>query len=235
MRIGAKFSDIIVTICSPLACCFPKVRNCVIGLRAVCAPRPLCDCAAMEWHHIGHQPRPYACVDSSGRASSSSSSVAAGSSMVNVDPSPVRDQTEIRPPFSCTQCLVMAKPSPEPPVSRERAGSTRPVRARPAVRDSAWPSPSTACRRTAVGFRSGRVRGRGRRSPSSCRPPRMRMTTRPGRTSRHKRRALVGARYGAIPLPHNHTVGEVRTPRVAQLRNYVLSGNSRLTENKWLR
>ena len=111
----------------------------------------------------------------------------------------------------------------------------RPVRARPAVRDSAWPSPSTACRRTAVGFRSGRVRGRGRRSPSSCRPPRMRMTTRPGRTSRHKRRALVGARHGAIPLPHNHTVGEVRTPRVAQLRNYVLSGNSRLTENKWLR
>lgn len=77
--------------------------------------------------------------------------------------------------------------------------------------------------------------GRGRRSPSSCRPPRMRMTTRPGRTSRHKRRALVGARHGAIPLPHNHTVGEVRTPRVAQLRNYVLSGNSRLTENKWLR
>lgn len=114
-------------------------------------------------------------------------------------------------------------------------GRPGPVRARPAVRDSAWPSPSTACRRTAVGFRSGRVRGRGRRSPSSCRPPRMRMTTRPGRTSRHKRRALVGARHGAIPLPHNHTVGEVRTPRVAQLRNYVLSGNSRLTENKWLR
>ena len=119
--------------------------------------------------------------------------------------------------------------------SSDSTGSTRPVRARPAVRDSAWPSPSTACRRTAVGFRSGRVRGRGRRSPSSCRPPRMRMTTRPGRTSRHKRRALVGARHGAIPLPHNHTVGEVRTPRVAQLRNYVLSGNSRLTENKWLR
>ena len=47
----------------------------------------------------------------------------------------------------------------------------RPVRARPAVRDSAWPSPSTACRRTAVGFRSGRVRGRGRRSPSSCGRP----------------------------------------------------------------
>ena len=43
-------------------------------------------------------------VDSSDRASSSSSSGAAGSSMVNVDPSPLRDQTEIRPPFSCTQC-----------------------------------------------------------------------------------------------------------------------------------
>jgi two-component system sensor histidine kinase SenX3 len=138
-------------------------------------------------------------------------------------------------PFAWSIRASASPPNRWTAFSSDSTGSTRPVRARPAVRDSAWPSPSTACRRTAVGFRSGRVRGRGRRSPSSCRPPRMRMTTRPGRTSRHKRRALVGARHGAIPLPHNHTVGEVRTPRVAQLRNYVLSGNSRLTENKWLR
>lgn len=51
--------------------------------------------------------------------------VTAGSSMVNVEPSPSRDHTEIVPPHSCTQCLVMARPSPEPPVARDRAGSTR--------------------------------------------------------------------------------------------------------------
>ena len=49
----------------------------------------------------------------------------AGSSIVNVDPSPSLDHTEIVPPHSCTQCLVIASPSPEPPVARDRAGSTR--------------------------------------------------------------------------------------------------------------
>lgn len=125
VRIGAKFSDIIVSICSPLACCFPKVRNCVIGY-ARCAHLAHC---VIVWQWNGtmsgtNQGPTFVSTRPTGPRRHPHPG-AAGSSMVNVDPLPVRDQTEIRPPFSCTQCLVDGRPSPEPPVSRERAGSTR--------------------------------------------------------------------------------------------------------------
>ena len=57
--------------------------------------------------------------------SGSAAPEACGIVMVKVDPSPSRDHTEMVPPQSSTQCLVMANPRPVPPVSRERAGSTR--------------------------------------------------------------------------------------------------------------
>ena len=44
---------------------------------------------------------------------------------MNVDPRPGRDQARTSPPWFCTVCFTMLRPSPEPPVLRERAWSTR--------------------------------------------------------------------------------------------------------------
>ena len=48
-----------------------------------------------------------------------------GSSMVNVEPVPGRDHTEMAPPWLATMCLTIASPRPVPPVCRDRAESTR--------------------------------------------------------------------------------------------------------------
>src|SRR5262245_33994700 len=47
-----------------------------------------------------------------------------GSSMLNVDPLPGVDTTQIRPPCISTICLAMASPSPVPPLALVRELST---------------------------------------------------------------------------------------------------------------
>src|SRR5699024_4846642 len=48
-----------------------------------------------------------------------------GISRVKVEPSPWRDHRRIRPLWLMATCLTIARPSPVPPVARERALSTR--------------------------------------------------------------------------------------------------------------
>ena len=48
-----------------------------------------------------------------------------GSRRVNVEPEPSTLQTLTSPPWLVATCLTMARPSPVPPVARERAGSAR--------------------------------------------------------------------------------------------------------------
>jgi S-adenosylmethionine:tRNA ribosyltransferase-isomerase len=50
---------------------------------------------------------------------------AAGSTMRNTEPLPGSLCISISPPWRCTTCLTIARPSPVPPVSRERLPSTR--------------------------------------------------------------------------------------------------------------
>ena len=44
---------------------------------------------------------------------------------VNVEPAPSELQTLTEPPWLVAMCLTIARPSPVPPVERERAGSAR--------------------------------------------------------------------------------------------------------------
>ena len=55
---------------------------------------------------------------------------------MNVEPRPGCDQTRTSPPWFCTVCLTMLRPSPEPPVLRERAWSTRKKRSKTRSRSS---------------------------------------------------------------------------------------------------
>src|SRR5690606_29054358 len=55
---------------------------------------------------------------------------AAGSRRVKVDPEPSLLQTVTSPPCATATCLTMARPRPVPPVSRERAASTRKKRSK---------------------------------------------------------------------------------------------------------
>src|SRR5690606_1995581 len=48
---------------------------------------------------------------------------ASGRRMVKVDPLPGWDHTRTSPPWFCTMCLTIARPSPVPPVLRLRAES----------------------------------------------------------------------------------------------------------------
>lgn len=48
-----------------------------------------------------------------------------GSTTVTVVPSPSRDHSRTLPPAASVSCFTIASPSPEPPVLRDLAGSTR--------------------------------------------------------------------------------------------------------------
>src|SRR5207248_3036322 len=55
-------------------------------------------------------------------ASAGDAGAAAGSVTRKVEPAPTVDETLTSPPCAWTRCLTIARPSPVPPSSRERAG-----------------------------------------------------------------------------------------------------------------
>src|SRR6185312_15986658 len=66
-----------------------------------------------------------ASIPTGGSVASRSSGGLAGNRRVNVDPPPRVLDTSTRPPWLLAMCFTMARPSPVPPVERERAWSAR--------------------------------------------------------------------------------------------------------------
>ena len=64
-------------------------------------------------------------ISTDGGSASAASGGRAGSRRVNVEPTPTVLATSTRPPWLVAMCLTMARPSPVPPVARERARSAR--------------------------------------------------------------------------------------------------------------